>query len=54
MPGVTVPPPSPLDDVLRMDAAGYSTAKPGYGFTGDPLRPIPGRYYGFLLRAAEY
>ena len=24
----------------------------GYGFQGDPLRPISGKYYGYLIRAA--
>jgi subtilisin len=39
---------------LRADAETYNRANPGYGFTGDPLRPITGRYYGFLLRAGLY
>jgi hypothetical protein len=36
------------------DAAAYNTANPGYGFTGDPLRPIEGKYYGYLIRAGLY
>lgn len=38
------------------DAAAYNTAKKnsGYGFQGDPLRPISGKYYGYLIRAAQY
>ena len=36
------------------DAAAYSTASPGFGFQGDPLRPISGKYYGYLIRAAQY
>jgi subtilisin family serine protease len=37
------------------DAAAYSTANLGYGFTGDPLRPLAsGRYYGYLARAGLY
>jgi subtilisin len=36
------------------DAAAYSQANPGYGFQGDPLRPISGRYYGYLIRAGLY
>ena len=36
------------------DAAAYNQANPGYGFVGDPLRPIPGRYYGWLIRAGLY
>jgi subtilisin len=36
------------------DAAAYNTANPGYGFQGDPLRPMSGKYYGYLIRAAQY
>jgi subtilisin len=36
------------------DAATYSTANPGYGFVGDPLHPISGKYYGYLIRAGLY
>jgi subtilisin family serine protease len=38
------------------DAAAYNTARGNqdYGYTGDPLRPIPGKYYGYLIRAALY
>jgi subtilisin len=38
------------------DAAAYNTARKnsGYGFQGDPLRPISGKYYGYLIRAAQY
>jgi subtilisin len=36
------------------DAATYNTATPGYGFVGDPLRPISGKYYGYLIRAGLY
>jgi subtilisin len=39
---------------LRADAETYNRANPSWGFTGDPLRPITGRYYGFLLRAGLY
>lgn len=39
---------------LRADAEAYNRANPAFGFNGDPLRPVTGRYYGFLLRAAEY
>jgi hypothetical protein len=39
---------------LRADAAKYNGSKKTYGFDGDPLRPIPGRYYGYLVHAAEY
>ena len=36
------------------DAAAYNLAHPGYGFVGDPLRPITGKYYGYLIRAGQY
>ena len=36
------------------DAAAYNQANPGYGFLGDPLRPITGKYYGYLIRAGLY
>jgi subtilisin family serine protease len=38
------------------DAAAYNTQKKntGYGFQGDPLRPISGKYYGYLIRAGLY
>jgi subtilisin family serine protease len=39
---------------LVADADAYTRANPGYGFTGDPLRPIAGRYYGFLVRPGLY
>jgi hypothetical protein len=34
--------------------AAYNLANCGYGFQGDPLRPISGKYYGFLIRAGRY
>jgi subtilisin family serine protease len=39
---------------IRSDAAAYNGATPGYGFEGDPFRPISGRYYGYLIRAGLY
>jgi hypothetical protein len=38
------------------DAAAYNTARrnEGYGFQGDPLRPVSGKYYGYLIRAGLY
>jgi subtilisin len=36
------------------DAATYNTAHPDYGFAGDPLHPISGKYYGYLIRAGLY
>jgi subtilisin len=46
--------PSQIVQKIRSDAAAYNTAHPSYGFTGDPLHPVSGRYYGFLVRAAAY
>ena len=46
--------PAEVIQKLRSDAGQYNTANPGYGFSGDPLRPVSGRYYGYLLRAASY
>jgi subtilisin len=39
---------------LRADADAYTRANPSWGFAGDPTRPVTGRYYGFLTRAAGY
>jgi subtilisin len=38
------------------DASAYNRSKKGsgYGFLGDPLRPISGKYHGYLVRAAQY
>lgn len=38
------------------DAAAYNSARrnANYGFAGDPLRPIAGKYYGYLVRAGLY
>jgi subtilisin family serine protease len=36
------------------DAAAYSGKNPGYGFSGDPLHPISGKYYGYLINAGIY
>jgi hypothetical protein len=41
---------------IVVDAAAYNTQKKnaGYGFQGDPLRPIAGRDYGDTIRAGLY
>ena len=41
---------APADVVkkMRADAGTYNAANRSFGFTGDPLRPISGRYYGYL------
>jgi len=36
------------------DATAYTQANPGWGFTGDPLRPVTGRHYGYLVRPGLY
>jgi subtilisin len=36
------------------DAAAYNAGHAGYGFEGDPFRPISGKYFGCLIRAALY
>jgi hypothetical protein len=36
------------------DATAYNQANAAYGFLGDPLRPITGKYYGWLIRAGIY
>jgi subtilisin family serine protease len=37
---------------VRADAAASATTL--NGFAGDPLRPVTGRYYGYLATAAGY
>jgi subtilisin len=41
---------------ILADAAAYNQSRKGlaYGFQGDPLRPTPGKYYGYLIRAGLY
>jgi subtilisin len=46
--------PAQIIQKLRSDARAYNQANPGYGFVGDPLRPISGRYYGYLIPAGLY
>jgi subtilisin family serine protease len=48
-------PPQIVEKIVA-DAAAYNTAKKnsGYGFQGDPLRPVSGKYYGYLIRASLY
>lgn len=33
---------------MRADADAHNAANAAYGFTGDPLRPVTGRYFGYL------
>jgi subtilisin family serine protease len=46
--------PAQIIQKIVTDATAYNTANPSYGFQGDPLRPISGKYYGYLIRAALY
>ena len=45
--------PAQIIQKIVTDAA-YTTRDSGYGFQGDPLRPISGKYYGYLIRAGLY
>ena len=40
--------PSQIVAKLRADAKATNDANTWFGFTGDPLRPVSGRYYGYL------
>ena len=44
--------PAQIVQRLRVDAAAAATT--GNGFAGDPLRPVTGRFYGYLVAAAAY
>ena len=46
--------PAQIVSKIASDAAAYNAANPGYGFTGDPAHPTPGKYYGWLVRAGLY
>jgi subtilisin len=46
--------PAQIVQKIGAGAAGYNTKKLSYGFVGDPLRPISGKYYGYLIRAGLY
>ena len=46
--------PAQLIQKLRADAEQYNRFDAGYGFSGDPLRPDRGKYFGFLTRAGSY
>jgi subtilisin family serine protease len=39
---------------IRADASAYNQAQFSYGFVGDPIEPLSGRYYGYLVRAGVY
>ena len=42
--------PAQVIQKIRADAESYNTGNTGYGFTGDPLRPLGSRYFGYLSR----
>jgi subtilisin len=46
--------PAQIAAKIRADAAAYNQANPGYGYQGDPLRPVAGKHYGYLIRAGLY
>ena len=46
--------PAQIVQKIVSDAADYTNARPAYGFVGDPLHPIAGKYYGYLIRAGSY
>jgi subtilisin family serine protease len=46
--------PAQIVTKIVADAGAYNGANPGYGFTGDPLRPVEGKYYGYLIHAGSY
>ena len=46
--------PAQIIQKIVADTAAYNTTNPNYGFQGDPLHPISGKYYGYLIRAALY
>ncbi|HEX8065864.1 MAG TPA: S8 family serine peptidase [Thermoleophilaceae bacterium] len=52
--GLCTGPPAATIQKLRLDTDAYNTAQPGWGYRGDPLRPVTGRYYGFLISAGLY
>ena len=39
---------------LRSDASSYNSGRSAYGYVGDPLRPVTGKYFGFLTTADLY
>ena len=43
--------PAQIIQKMRSDAQARTQALSSYGFTGDPVRPISGRYYGYLVTA---
>jgi subtilisin len=46
--------PSEAIAAVREQARAHSAAAPAYGFAGDPLRPLTGRYFGYLAWDGGY
>ena len=46
--------PAQIVQKIVNDAAAYNQANPGYGFTGDPIRPVTGKYFGYLIHTGSY
>ena len=46
--------PAQIVQKIVSDAAAYNQANPGYGFTGDPIRPVTGKYFGYLIHTGSY
>jgi subtilisin len=46
--------PAQIVQKVVADAQAYNTTNPGYGFQGDPIRPVAGKYYGYLIRAGDF
>lgn len=43
--------PAQVTQRVRADAQAATTTVPGYGYEGDPTRPVTGRFYGYLAWA---
>lgn len=39
---------SEMDRIMAMTKA-YNDKNPGYGFEGDPTRPVPEKYFGYMV-----
>ncbi|HET6771328.1 MAG TPA: hypothetical protein VFH75_06795 [Actinomycetota bacterium] len=46
--------PQQITAKIVADASAYNQAVPDYGFQRDPLRPLSGSYFGYLIRAALF
>jgi subtilisin len=46
--------PAQIIQKIISDAADYTNTHPEYGFLGDPLHPVPDKYYGYLIQAGVY